>query len=130
MPLLVGFLLAAHGLIHMSYLAPVPAAQPGAWHWPFEIARSWLVTGLGVDANLVRMTAMPLIAITVIGFVAAGLAAAGLVVPDAWFRPLLVVAAIASVGLLAILFDPIIVLGFVIDAVLLWAVLGNGWNPA
>jgi hypothetical protein len=123
-----GIFLVAHGLIHASYLTPAPAQSPGGPQWPFELGRSWLVTGFGLDAGMVRGLGVVLVAITVVAFAGAGLAWLGLIVPLSWWPALTVIGAAASAALLALFFHPWIALGFVIDAVLLWLVLGGGWT--
>ena len=60
--------IAAHGLIHASYLSPTPARTAGGPEWPFELGRSWLVSGLGLDAGAVRLIGTVLIAVTVTAF--------------------------------------------------------------
>jgi hypothetical protein len=129
MQYLIGFFLAAHGLIHASYLTPAPAAGTGP-RWPFEMANSWLVTGLHVYPGIVRVIGVALIVVTVVGFAVSALVFARILpAADLWL-PAVVVSSVASIVLLSLFFDPWIVLGFPIDAVLLWAVLANGWQPA
>jgi hypothetical protein len=50
--LLAGFLVG-HGLIHLLFVTPAPApgSAPDALEWPFDMAKSWLVTGPGLDVN-------------------------------------------------------------------------------
>jgi hypothetical protein len=123
-----GLFIIAHGLIHASYLTPAPAQTAGGPQWPFEMSRSWLVSGLGLDAGLVRPLGAVLVALVVIAFAAAGLAWIGVMVPSGWWPALTLAGAAASGLLLALFFHPWIVLGFVIDAILLWLVLGAGWT--
>lgn len=128
MRIVFGLFLLAHGLIHASYLSPAPPPNPGAPEWPFSMARSWLVTGVGVDVAVVRTMGTLLVIIVVIGFALSGLAWLGVVVPAEWWPGLVIGSAFASVVLLVAFFHPWIVLGFVIDAVLLWLVLGASWQ--
>lgn len=128
MRILFALFLIAHGLIHASYLAPAPSPTAGGPEWPFSMERSWLVTGLGLDVGVIRVVGTLLVAIVVVGFAVAGLAWLGIVVPAAWAPMLVMASAIASALLLAAFFHPWIVLGFVIDAVLLWLVVGAGWQ--
>jgi hypothetical protein len=123
-----GLLLLAHGLIHASYLAPAPPAKAGGPEWPFDMAKSWLVTGLGLDLGAVRTIGTVLVAVVVIGFALAALSWLGVGVPQEWWPPLAVSSAVASAVLLGAFFHPWLVLGFVIDAVLLWLVLGAAWT--
>lgn len=57
-----------------------------------------------------------------------GLATIGLLVPSGWWPGLLLEGAVGSGVALVLFFDPWLLLGLVIDAVLLWAVVA-GWTP-
>jgi hypothetical protein len=121
--------LAAHGLIHLSYLSPAPAAKPGAPSWPFEMSRSWLVTAMNVDPGVVRAIGSVMVIVAAAAFVLAGLSWLGLVVPRDWWPMLIGVGAVASLAVLVVFFHPWILLGFAIDAVLLWLAFVAGWMP-
>lgn len=129
MKLLLAAFLAAHALIHVSYMTPAPARTAGGPEWPFEMTRSWLVTGLGLDPALVRALGTALVIVTVALLVAAALATVGWIVPAGWWPNLIVGGAVASVLTLTVFFHPWILLGFAIDAALLWAVLVTEWMP-
>jgi hypothetical protein len=120
--------LVAHGLIHASYLSPAPPATAGGPEWPFEMSKSWLVTGLGVDTGAVRAGGAALVVVVAAGFILAALSWLDVIVPAAWWPWLAGGSAGASALLLAIFFHPWVVLGFAIDAVLLWLVLGASWT--
>jgi hypothetical protein len=126
--LLIGGFLVAHGLIHASYLAPAPPATGGP-AWPFAMADSWLINRVGMDAGLVRVVGTVLVAEAVLGFAIAGLAVLG-VLPVSLFTPAAIGAAIGSAVVLVMFFHRWIVVGFVIDAVVLWAVFAQRWTPA
>ena len=128
---LAGFLVA-HGLVHLMFVSPAPASAsaPGATEWPFDMAKSWLVTGPGLDVNLVRALGLALIAAIVVAFALAGMATAGIVVPSGSWRTLVAISAVASIALLVLFFNPQLVLGLGIDAVLLAVVLASAWTPA
>ena len=130
MRLLVAAFLVAHALIHLSYLTPAPPRTAGGPEWPFEMARSWAVTSMGLDASLVRILGTALAVVTIALLVAAGLATMGWLIPAGWWPTLVIGGAIASILTLALFFHPWILLGFVIDAALLWAVLVANWLPA
>ncbi len=81
---LLGAFLVAHGLVHLLFVVPQPATSAegsGAAPWPFDMARSWLVTGAGLDVNLVRALGLALICAVTVGFLLAGLATVGILVP-------------------------------------------------
>ena len=130
MMLLLGAFLIGHALVHASYLSPAPPATAEGPEWPFEMARSWLVTGAGLDPALVRTLGTALVVTTIALLVAAGLSTVGWLVPSDWWSPLVVGGAVASALALAMFFHPWLVLGLAIDVALLWAVLVMGWSPA
>jgi hypothetical protein len=125
--LLAAFLLA-HAGIHASFLSPRRRATAGGPQWPFELGRSWILTPLGLQPELTRVLGMALVAATLGGFALAAIATVELLPPALW-PPAAAVGAVASVALLLLFFHPFLVLGFVIDAALLWAVLVAGWTP-
>ena len=126
--LLAGFLVA-HALIHASYMTPAPPKTAGGPEWPFELTRSWLVTGLQLDPAIARSLGVVLVAATATLLVAAGLATAGWLVPSAWWPGLVISGAVFSMLTLALFFHPWLILGVAIDAALLWAVLVGEWLP-
>ena len=125
--LFAGFLLA-HGAIHASFLSPRPPATAGGPAWPFELARSWVLTPLGVQPETARLLGMALVAATAGAFALAALAATGLLPAELW-GPTTAIGAVASLALLVLFFHPWLVLGLAIDLGLLWAVLVAGWTP-
>ena len=129
MGILLGLFLLAHGLIHLSYLAPAPSPGAGRPDWPFDMANSWLVTSLGMSPDLIRPLGTLLVVVVAVTLGAAGLATLGVLVPQEWWRTLVIAGAIVSAVTLAIFFHPWIVLGFVIDGVLLYFVVVQGWQP-
>ncbi len=88
-----------------------------------------IVTGSGVDLDAVKAIAVAFTSVAVTGYLLAALAAAGIVVPRNWWRPLVVVASVASATVLVGLLSVPAVPGLAIDAVLVWAVLARSWQP-
>lgn len=129
MNILLGLFLVGHGLLHLSYVSPAPPPGAGRPGWPFDMARSWLVTDLGMSANLIRSLGTLLVVVVAVTLGVAGLATMGVLVPQDWWRPLVIVGTVVSAVTLAIFFHPWIVLGFVIDGVLLYFVVVQGWLP-
>jgi hypothetical protein len=122
--LLAAFLIG-HGLVHAVFLMP-PRAEPVATTGlanPFDMSQSWLTTKAGVSAGTVRAFGVVLIGVVVVGFALAGLATVGVLVPTASLVPLVTAAAVASTLLLIVFLNPALVLGFIINAALLWLVL-------
>lgn len=129
MKLLLAAFLAAHALIHISYMTPAPARTAGGPEWPFEMAKSWAVTALGIDPAVVRALGAALVIVTIALLIGAALATAGWIVPAAWWPSLVIGGAVASALTLALFFHPWILLGLAIDAALVWAVLVADWLP-
>ena len=96
MKFVLGAFLVGHALVHTSYLAPAPPQTADGPEWPFEMARSWLVTGAGLDPALVRAlgTATVLATIALLG--AAGLSTVGWLIPAEWWSALVVAGAITT----------------------------------
>lgn len=126
--LLAGFIVA-HGLIHVLFLVPSPATEGGP-EWPFEIAKAWPVTSAGLDVNLVRSVVVVLVVVLIAAFVLAALSTVGIIVPTEWWQASVAVGAIVSIVVLVVLFNPQLIIGLVVDAVLLWVVFGRVWTPA
>jgi hypothetical protein len=127
---LLAAVLVGHGLVHLLFFVPQPAATAGAPEWPFDMARSWMVTGAGLDLGTVRVIGATLIAVVAACFVVSGLATIGVIVPPSWWRPAVVASAIASIAVLALFFNPQLVLGLAIDGILLGVVATAVWAPA
>jgi hypothetical protein len=126
--LLLALFVVAHGLVHASFLSPAPPLKPGAPQWPFDLASSWALTPLGLDAPATRAVGIVLLVAVLAGYAVAALALTR-IVPAAAFVPGIVAGSVASILMLGLFFHPWLVLGFVIDAALLWAVLAAGWLP-
>jgi hypothetical protein len=124
---LLAALLIGHGVVHLLFAVPAPAATDGGAAWPFDMSQSWAVTRAGLDLGLARVIGVVLIAITVGAFVLAALATVGIVVPSGWWQPTIALGAIASAATLVLFFDPQLVLGLGMDAVLLWVVATRAW---
>jgi hypothetical protein len=128
---LLGAFLVGHGLVHVMFAVPRPAVRPATANgidYPFDMGQAWPVRA-GLDAGLVRIVSVALVAAVVIGFVLAGLATVGVLVPAGWWRSLVVGSTVMSVLLLALAFSPGLLLGVAIDAVLLWLALAASWPP-
>ena len=89
---LLAALLIGHGVVHALFLVPVPAATDGGPDWPFDMARSWAITGAGLDPNMVRIIGSALITVVVVGFSLAAMSTVGIIVPSGWWQPIVAVA--------------------------------------
>ncbi|MGZ8528025.1 MAG: hypothetical protein ACXWWR_04450 [Candidatus Limnocylindrales bacterium] len=126
--LLLAAFLVAHVAILAGFLSPRPAVTAGAPAWPFDLARSWILTPVGVSADVTRLIGMALFAATLAAFALAAVATLGLLPAGMW-PATVAVGAVASLAMLVLFFQPWLVLGVAIDAVLLWAALVIGWSP-
>jgi hypothetical protein len=124
---LVAALLMGHGVVHVLFAAPTPAATDGGAEWPFDMAQSWAVSRAGLDLNVIRGIGAVLIAVTVGALALAALATVGFIVPAEWWQPTIALGATASAAMLVLFFEPQLVLGLGIDAVLLWVVVSRAW---
>jgi len=126
---LLAGLLIGHGVVHLMFAAPSPAATEGGPEWPFEMARAWVVSGAGLDLTVARVVGVALIGIVVIGLALAGLATVEVIVPSGWWQPAVAGSAVASAVLLVLFLQPQLVLGLGIDAALLVVVATRAWAP-
>jgi hypothetical protein len=117
---LIGFLVA-HTAIHLGFLTPAPPAAAGAPPWPFDLARSWLLSPLGLDASLLRVIGIALFAAIVAGYALVPIASV-VSLPIDLMGIGMIVGSAASLALLLLFFHPWLVIGVVIDLALLWAV--------
>jgi hypothetical protein len=117
-----------HGLVHALYLVrppDPPAGRPGP-KWPFDLGRSWLVALAGARRG--RRLATLLVGVIVVASLAAALATVG-VLPVAWWSALVVLAAVTSLVLLVLAFEPQLILGIGIDVALFVVAVTGAWSP-
>jgi len=128
--LLAAFLLG-HGLVHVMFAVPAPAAPApaGGMEYPFDIQRSWLVANHLADVSVVRVLVVALVMAAVLGYGLTALSTLGILVPQgAW--PLLLIASTVASGLLMVIgLAPALALGIAIDAALLILVFSAAWRP-
>ena len=124
----IAVLLAAHGLVHASFVSPAPPASAGGPQWPFDLAHSRLLAPIGLGPAATRAIGIALLVVVLAGYAAAALSVVG-ILPGALFVPAVVAGSVASGAMLVVFFHRWLVLGLVIDALLLWAVLAAGWLP-
>jgi hypothetical protein len=117
-----------HGLVHALYLVPPPDSPAGSHppRWPFDLGRSWLVALAGARRG--RRLATLLVGVIAVASIAAALATVG-VLPVAWWSALVVLAAVTSLVLLVLAFEPQLILGVGIDVVLLVVAVTGAWTP-
>ncbi len=119
MALLLALGLLIHGFIHIGYACvPISFASTGPQ----------FVTG-AIAGSTVDAVGNALVAVTALAFLVAALGTVGVLVPRAWWRPLVVIASVASAAVLAFSPTAWTVPGLVIDAVLIVAAIGLRWQP-
>ena len=131
-PWFLAALLFAHGWAHLLFVFPQPepaAATAGEMPWPFDMSRSWLTEGLGLDARLVRVIGTALMAMVFAGLGLAALSTVGVLVPGGWWAGLVVASAVGSMILLTMFYSASFLLGYAIDLVLVWVVFASVWSP-
>jgi hypothetical protein len=125
---LLGGLLFAHGAVHLLFAVQEPDGNGTGW--PFDMTRSWMITGPGLSPGLVRSIGWALIVVTAAGLAVAALSTVGIVVPAGWWQPAVIGGASLSTIALVLFFDPQLALGVGINGVLLWMVATSWWAPA
>ena len=108
----VGLLLAAHGLVHLLYLAP-EARNPS---YPFTLEDSWLVPGAAR-----RPLALALLAATIAAFGLLALAVWGVPGLAHQWPALAIAGASSSLALLIAFWDARLLFGVALDAALIAA---------
>jgi hypothetical protein len=129
-PWLIAAFLLGHGLVHIMFATPPPAnpADPAS-EFAFDVNRSWAVTARVVDAQVLRVAVMGLVAITVVGYGLAAFATVGIALPQTLWAPLVIASTVASAALMVIGLSPALALGIAIDVALLWLVVASVWLP-
>jgi hypothetical protein len=128
--------LAWHG--PTTFFVPSGPPHEGGWViWPFGQQSRPVVDALvGIFApDKVTTNGQPTVALVAAGlaslaFIVAGLALWGLLVPAGWWTPALVIGALCSILLFAIYLSPLSVIPFVLDAIVLWGAVTQGWSVA
>lgn len=123
--MLVLLLLAAH--LNLTAIVPLqPGDPPPPWwvggmlFWPFDVQTRTLV-----DGDLLN-TLTPILAFSsAIVFLMAAAALLRRFVPEAWFRPLIIVGVVLSFVLQVIWFSGWAIFPVLVDIALLWAVFGQ-----
>jgi hypothetical protein len=125
--IVIALLLVAHGLVHAFFVIPQPPETAGGPSWPFDLARSWILTPAGVGASGTRTLGIALLAAVVVGYVLAGV---GVVAgAEALFLPGIAIGSVASLAMLGVFFKPWLTLGVAIDVALLVAAFAMRWRP-
>jgi hypothetical protein len=128
--LFAAFLLG-HGLVHImfAWTPPATAGSP-ANDYPFDPARSWLVTSNLLSLSALKAIVIALVVAVMLGYSLTALATVGLLVPQGWWSALLIGSTALSMVLMVIGLAPALALGIAIDLVLLWVAITAAWTPA
>jgi len=131
-PWLLALLVFIHGWVHLLFVAPRPASPNdnlSGSGYPFDFARSWLVSRQGLDLGLVKRIGIAIMAVTFALSTLAALSTVGLLIPIEWWAGLMVAAAAASTVMLTLYFSSALVLGFVNNALMVVLVASGTWSP-
>lgn len=121
MKTLIGLFLIAHGLLHVSYLTP----KPDDPKYPFAFTKSWFANIVGDISTPIGMT----LTLLVVGcFMLTGLGVLGVPGLAGVWREFAVLGALLSVLLLTLYWHPWLVLGFAINALILFGILVLNWE--
>jgi hypothetical protein len=93
------------------------------------MGRSWLISGAGLDAGLVRAVGVVLMVVVLASLLLSALSTLGFVVPAGWWAGLIVGSAVGSSILLGLFFSPTLLLGFAINIALVSLVVASVWSP-
>lgn len=116
--IVVGFLLFAHGLVHLLFIVPAPADPK----YPFSLHRSWLL-----PESARRPVAFVLMTVVIVGFLASALALWGVpALAGAWSQ-ITILAASSSIVLLIAFWDRQLWIRVLISALLIAAALRPTW---
>lgn len=121
MRILVAVLLVLGAHFSLTALIPGPKAL---FYWPFGPESKPIIgAGIGVLRPVLSVIA---------GVCLLGAAAAlfGLIIPAAWFVPLVVVGSIASILLYVLYLSVYSIIPIGIDTILLWGMLAQQWTVA
>lgn len=110
----LGVFLIGHALVHLMYFVPEPVPDENPLEWPFHLDRSWLLSG--VSPATIRVIGAVLAIAAMAGFVATG---AAVLADAAWWSGAALGAAAASLLLMVVFFQPLMLLGLLIDVFVL-----------
>lgn len=117
-------LIAAH--FAFTPFAPAPKGWIG---WPFGADSKPIFSFIGGLPSQSGNVLTPLLAgLAGLGFLGAVAALAGVAIPANWWKPLVMVAGIASALLYVLYFGKWSLLPLALDGVLLWGVLAQSWS--
>ena len=121
MRILVTVLLILGAHFSLTALIPGPKALV---YWPFgPESRPIIAIGAGVLKPLLAVVAG-------VCLLASAAALFGLIIPEGWFVPLVVVGTIASILLYVLYLNVYSIAPIAMDAILLWGVLAQQWTVA
>lgn len=113
--------LIAHGLLHASYLTPKPEDPK----YPFTFDKSWFANMVG-DAS--TPIGIGLAILVVVSFALAGLGVLGIPGLENSWKQFTAIGAVLSTLLLGLFWHPWLVMGFVINAVLVYGIYVLNWT--
>src|SRR5512136_1715234 len=119
MHILVAVLLIVGAHFSLTALIPGPKALV---YWPFGPESKPIIgVGTGAPTQLLAVIAGA-------SLLAAAAALFGLIIPEGWFVPLVIIGSIASILLYMLYFSVYSIIPIALDAVLLWGMLAQHWT--
>ncbi|HEX6132311.1 MAG TPA: hypothetical protein VF044_11330 [Actinomycetota bacterium] len=116
MRIVIALFLAAHGLVHLLYLAPRPEDDP---RYPFVPEERWSARAVGLDDAAAKAVAASLAILCAVVLVVAGVA---LLADAELWQPLAVLGSAVSLILLLGFMHPWLTIGVAIDVAIIAAV--------
>jgi hypothetical protein len=126
---LIGLFLIAHGLIHAAFLSPKPPVKDGGPEWPFDLTKSWLLTPLGLNTEIIKIIGIVLVIGVTLGFVLSGLGWLGIEGLKSIWVPTTIASCALSVILLVVFWHNWLIMAPIIDIVLLTLIYMKDWRP-
>jgi hypothetical protein len=127
--ILFGVFLILHGLVHAGLAAaPIPNepnSKPGAFFT--DVTRSWLLSGMKLNASTVRVTGILLVALPTLGFVVAGLGVLGISGLESIWRMTAVISSGLSLLVLIVFWHPWLLVGSLINVGMIISLLWAHW---
>lgn len=129
MKVLFGLFLIVHALIHSSFISKAPPQQPGAPAWPFDITKSWALSPMGINSEVLKIIGIILTLAATIGFVLSGLGWLGVPFLKSIWVPVTVFSSIVSIVLIVLFWNNWFIMGPLIDLVILYFIYFTNLKP-
>ena len=118
--------LLAHGLVHLLWVVPPPSETSGR-PWPFTLDTSPVLSPFGTSPSTLVLIGRSLATVATVGFVLSALGAAGVPVLASAWAVVTICAAIVSIVVTGVFWNPQFPIGPLIDVALIVTALGHLW---